>query len=48
MVLASEGQVRSSMRMLSVLSRLPGRDRLMGLMMRPLHRAANAIELPAY
>lgn len=48
MVLSSEGQVRSSMTMLAVMSRLPGRDRLMGLMMRPLHRAATAIDLPAY
>ena len=48
MVLASEGQVRSSMRMLAVMSRLPGRDRLMGLMMRPLHQAATAIDLPTY
>ena len=48
MVLASEGQVRSSMRMLSVMSRLPGRDRLMGLMMKPLHTAATAIDLPVY
>jgi 2-polyprenyl-6-methoxyphenol hydroxylase-like FAD-dependent oxidoreductase len=48
MVLGSNGQVRMSMVMLGVMSRLPGRDRMMAAMMAPLHKAANAIEMPAY
>ncbi|WIM94978.1 FAD-dependent monooxygenase [Actinoplanes oblitus] len=48
MVLRSAGQVRMSMVMLAVLSRLPGRDRMMAAMMAPLHQAANAIDLPDY
>ncbi|MEU3457148.1 FAD-dependent monooxygenase [Micromonospora sp. NPDC006766] len=48
MVLGSAGQVRMSMMMLGVMSRLPGRDRMMAAMMAPLHKAANAIEIPAY
>ncbi|BCJ41910.1 FAD-dependent oxidoreductase [Actinoplanes ianthinogenes] len=48
MVLSSAGQVKMSMVMLGVMSRLPGRDRMMAAMMAPLHKAANAIEIPAY
>ena len=48
MVLHSRRQVRMSMRMLAVLDRLPGKDRLLAKVMQPLHRAATAIELPAY
>ncbi|GAB2608838.1 FAD-dependent oxidoreductase [Paractinoplanes abujensis] len=48
MVLGSKGQVRTSMTMLSVMSKLPGRDRLMAAMMAPLHKAANAIDVPDY
>ncbi|GAA4590462.1 2-polyprenyl-6-methoxyphenol hydroxylase-like FAD-dependent oxidoreductase [Actinoplanes octamycinicus] len=48
MVLSSSGQVRMSMVMLGVMSRLPGRDRMMAAMMAPLHKAANAIEIPDY
>lgn len=48
MVLASKGQVRMSMAMLSVLGKLPGRDRMMSAMLAPIHRAATAIDLPVY
>jgi 2-polyprenyl-6-methoxyphenol hydroxylase-like FAD-dependent oxidoreductase len=48
MVLGSPGQVRMSMTMLSVMSKLPGRDRMMAAMMAPLHKAANAIDIPDY
>jgi len=48
MVLASKGQLRVSMAMLRLMSKLPGRERLLAKVMEPLHRAANAIELPDY
>jgi 2-polyprenyl-6-methoxyphenol hydroxylase-like FAD-dependent oxidoreductase len=48
MVLRTPGQVRMSMAMLSVMSRLPGRDRLMAAMLAPIHKAATAIDLPDY
>ncbi|WP_327416112.1 FAD-dependent monooxygenase [Streptomyces sp. NBC_01233] len=48
MVLRSAGQVRISMAMLSLLSRLPGRDRLMAKAVEPIHRAATAITLKQY
>ncbi|EXG81927.1 FAD-dependent monooxygenase [Cryptosporangium arvum] len=47
MVLHSPGQVRTSMRMLAVMDRLPFKEWMLGKVMQPLHRAANAIELPA-
>jgi hypothetical protein len=34
--------------MLRVLNALPGKDRLMELMIAPVHRAATAIDLPDY
>ncbi|MET7472130.1 FAD-dependent monooxygenase [Micromonospora sp. NPDC005686] len=48
MVLSSSNQVKMSMVMLGVMSRLPGRDRMMVAVMAPLRRAANAIEIPTY
>lgn len=48
MVLRTRGQVRMSMAMLSVLGRLPGRDRMVSAMLAPIHRAATAIDLPEY
>jgi 2-polyprenyl-6-methoxyphenol hydroxylase-like FAD-dependent oxidoreductase len=48
MVLRSRTQVRMSMRMLAMVNRLPGRERMMERVVEPIHRAANAITLPAY
>jgi len=48
MVLASKAQVRMSMAFLNLLSKLPGKDRLMAKAVAPIHRAANAIELADY
>jgi hypothetical protein len=48
MVLGSAGQVSTAMLMLSVLNRLPGKDRMMAKVIEPIHRAANAIELKEY
>jgi hypothetical protein len=48
MVLRSAGQVRISMAMLSVLSRLSGKERIMSKAIEPIHKAATAIELREY
>ncbi|MFJ6756596.1 FAD-dependent monooxygenase [Streptomyces sp. NPDC091273] len=48
MVLRTAGQVRISMAMLSLLSRLPGKDKLMAKAVEPIHRAATAITLKQY
>ncbi|TQS41964.1 FAD-dependent monooxygenase [Cryptosporangium phraense] len=48
MVLSTERQVRASMRMLAVMDHLPFKDRLLAAAMAPLHKAANAIDLPEY
>ena len=48
MVLRGKTQVRVSMAMLSLLGRLPGRDRLMAKVIEPIHRAATAITLKDY
>ncbi|HEX6358544.1 FAD-dependent monooxygenase [Actinophytocola sp.] len=48
MVLASKAQVRLSMIFLSLLSKLPGKDRLMAKAIEPIHRAANVITLKDY
>ncbi|MFL6121549.1 FAD-dependent monooxygenase [Actinophytocola sp.] len=48
MVLASKAQVRLSMVFLSLLSKLPGKDRIIGQAMKPLHRAATVISLKDY
>ncbi|MFF5205025.1 FAD-dependent monooxygenase [Streptosporangium sp. NPDC000396] len=46
MVMASRIQVRVSMVMLSLMARLPGKDRMLAKLVQPIHRAANAITLP--
>jgi 2-polyprenyl-6-methoxyphenol hydroxylase-like FAD-dependent oxidoreductase len=48
MVMRTDRQVRMSMRMLSIMGKLPGRDRMLSAVMAPLHKAANAIDLPDY
>ena len=48
MVMRTDRQVRTSMRMLSIMGKLPGRDRMLSAVMAPLHKAANAIDLPDY
>jgi 2-polyprenyl-6-methoxyphenol hydroxylase-like FAD-dependent oxidoreductase len=48
MVLRSQRQVRMSMRMLAVVNRLPGKERLLAKVVEPINRAANAITLPTY
>lgn len=46
MVVGTRGQVRASLAMLRVMDRLPGKDRMMAAMTAPIHKAANAVELP--
>lgn len=46
MVVGTRGQVRASLAMLRVMDRLPGKGRMMAAMIAPIHKAANAIELP--
>jgi hypothetical protein len=48
MVLASKVQVRVSMIFLSLLSKLPGKDKLNAKALEPIHRAANVITLKDY
>jgi 2-polyprenyl-6-methoxyphenol hydroxylase-like FAD-dependent oxidoreductase len=48
MVMRTKGQVRASMAVLSVVNRLPGKDRIMAKVIEPIHRAANAINLKHY
>lgn len=48
MVMRTKGQVRMSMAMLALLSRLPGKDRIMAKAIAPIHKAANAITLKPY
>ncbi|WP_116071796.1 FAD-dependent monooxygenase [Asanoa ferruginea] len=45
MVLRSRRQVRMSMRMLAVVNRLPGKERLLAKVVEPINKAANAITL---
>lgn len=48
MVLASKAQVRVSMMFLSLLAKLPGRERMIAKAIEPINRAANAITLADY
>lgn len=48
MVMRTRNQVRMSMAMLSVVNRLPGKDRIMAKVVEPIHRAATAITLKDY
>jgi 2-polyprenyl-6-methoxyphenol hydroxylase-like FAD-dependent oxidoreductase len=48
MVMRSKGQVRFSMAMLSLMERMPGKDRMMAKVIEPIHKAATAIDLKDY
>ncbi|GAB2866536.1 FAD-dependent monooxygenase [Actinocorallia aurea] len=48
MVVGSKAGVRLSLATLALMSRLPGKDRIMAKMIAPIHRAATAITLPRY
>ncbi|GAA2277422.1 FAD-dependent monooxygenase [Glycomyces scopariae] len=48
MVMRSDAQVRLGIGFLKLASRLPGKDRLMAPVVKAVHRAATAIELPDY
>ncbi|AYF77890.1 FAD-dependent oxidoreductase [Nocardia yunnanensis] len=48
MVMRTNGQVRMSMIMLSLIGRLPGKDKLMAKVIEPIHKAATAIDLATY
>ncbi|MFF0309272.1 FAD-dependent monooxygenase [Streptosporangium sp. NPDC004379] len=48
MVLSSRSQVRMSMLMLRLVNLLPGKERIMAKVVEPIHRAATAIDLPAW
>ncbi|MFI0453335.1 FAD-dependent monooxygenase [Actinomadura sp. 6N118] len=48
MVMRTKGQVRFSMVMLSLISRLPGKEKMLAKVVAPIHKAANAISLKNY
>jgi 2-polyprenyl-6-methoxyphenol hydroxylase-like FAD-dependent oxidoreductase len=48
MVLHTDRQVRTAMRMLGLLGRVPGHDRLFAASLAPIRRAASAITLDRY
>jgi hypothetical protein len=48
MVMRGKTQVRMSMLLLSLLNRLPGKDKLLAKVIEPIHRAATAIEPKQY
>jgi hypothetical protein len=48
MVMRSRAQVWFAMTMLSLMARLPGKDRLAAKVVEPIHRAATAISLKSY
>ncbi|WP_335988837.1 FAD-dependent monooxygenase [Glycomyces sp. MUSA5-2] len=48
MVMRSDAQVRFGIGFLKLASRLPGKDRLMAPVVKAIHRAATAIDLPDY
>ncbi|MFD8087053.1 FAD-dependent monooxygenase [Kitasatospora sp. NPDC059722] len=48
MVMRTSGQVRFSMAMLSLMARLPGKERIMAKLIEPIHKAATAITLGEY
>ncbi|MGW4246098.1 FAD-dependent monooxygenase [Nocardia sp. NPDC004722] len=48
MVMRTNGQVRMSMIMLSLINRLPGKDAIMAKAIEPIHKAATAIDLKNY
>ncbi|MFG1998222.1 FAD-dependent monooxygenase [Spirillospora sp. NPDC048911] len=48
MVMRGKGQVRFSMAMLSLISRMPGKEKMLAKVVAPIHQAANAISLKSY
>ncbi|GLZ77756.1 FAD-dependent oxidoreductase [Actinorhabdospora filicis] len=48
MVMKTKGQVRFSLAMLKLLNKMPGKERMLAKVVEPIHRAANAIDLPEY
>ncbi|WP_214409843.1 FAD-dependent monooxygenase [Sphaerisporangium fuscum] len=48
MVLRSRAQVWMSMKMLALMDRMPGKERMMAKVVEPIHKAANAITLKNY
>ncbi|HJQ47719.1 MAG TPA: FAD-dependent monooxygenase [Amycolatopsis sp.] len=48
MVLSSKREVWFGMKMLALMARLPGKDRIMAKAVEPIHKAATAISLEAY
>lgn len=46
MVVRTRGQVRASLATLRLMDRLPGKERMLAAVTAPIHRAANAVELP--
>ncbi|MFI0352870.1 FAD-dependent monooxygenase [Actinomadura sp. 9N407] len=48
MVMRSKGQVRFSMILLTIMGRMPGKDRMMAKVIAPIHKAATAITLKDY
>ncbi|MDA1360460.1 FAD-dependent monooxygenase [Glycomyces luteolus] len=48
MVIPTKARIGASMAFLALVSRLPGKERLMGPVVKAIHKAANAIDLPHY
>lgn len=48
MVLRGKGQIRVAMTMLALMSRMPGKERMMARVAATIHKAATAIDLPDY
>jgi 2-polyprenyl-6-methoxyphenol hydroxylase-like FAD-dependent oxidoreductase len=48
MVMRTNTQVRLSMMLLALISRLPGKDKMLAKAVEPIHKAATAITLPVY
>ncbi|MFG3340385.1 FAD-dependent monooxygenase [Glycomyces sp. NPDC048151] len=48
MVIPSKARISSSMAFLAVVSRMPGKERLMAPVVKAIHKAATAIDLPEY
>lgn len=48
MVIPTKARIGSSMAFLAVVSRMPGKERLMAPVMKAIHKAATAIDLPEY
>ncbi|MCX5377355.1 FAD-dependent monooxygenase [Streptomyces sp. NBC_00091] len=48
MVMRTKGQVWVQLKMLALMNRLPGKEKMMAKVLEPIHRAANAITLKEY